>query len=98
MNGYLNHLASCDHWVRVEQLYINLAVWRTEDLVDPPEVLARVAKELIEQAVQRQADVTAAMAARLDEGIVSRLWKEQAAWRRARPDDWWSGIPPEWAW
>ncbi|MCC2642150.1 MAG: exported protein of unknown function [Nitrospira sp.] len=98
LDGYLEHLASTDQWVRVEQLYVNLATGRTEDLVDPPDVLARIAKELIQQAVQRQADVTAAMAARLDDTLVNRLWKEQTAWRQARPADWWSGAPPEWQW
>jgi len=98
LDGYLEHLATTDQWVRVEQLYVNLATGRTEDLVDPPDVLARIAKELIQQAVQRQADVTAAMAARLDETLVNRLWKEQTAWRQARPADWWSGVPPEWQW
>lgn len=98
LNGYLEHLAAADQWVRVEQLYLNLATGRPEDLVDPPEVLARIAKELIQQAVQRQADVTAAMAARLDEASVNRLWQEQTAWRQARPTDWWSGVPPEWRW
>ncbi len=98
LDGYLEHLATTDQWVRVEQLYVNLVTGRTEDLVDPPDVLARVAKELIQQAVQRQADVTAAMAARLDEALVKRLWQEQAAWRQARPADWWSGVPPQWQW
>lgn len=98
LNGYLEHLATNDQWVRVEQLYLNLATGRPEDLVDPPDVLARIAKELIHQAVQRQADVTAAMAARLDETLVTRLWQEQTAWRQAHPADWWSGVPPEWQW
>ena len=62
LDGYLEHLASTDQWVRVEQLYVNLVAGRREDLVDPPDVLARIAKELIQQAVQRQAEVTAAMA------------------------------------
>lgn len=98
LDGYLQHLANTDQWVRVEQLYVNLSTGRVEDLLDPPDVLARIAKEVIQQAVQRQADVTAAMAARLDESLVKRLWQEQTAWRQARPDDWWSGAPPEWQW
>lgn len=64
LDGYVAHLAGTDQWVRVEQLYLNLAAARTEDLLDPPDVLARIAKEVIQQAVQRQADVTAAMANR----------------------------------
>ncbi|MCW5798501.1 MAG: hypothetical protein LZF60_50098 [Nitrospira sp.] len=98
LDGYLQHLASTDQWVRVEQLYVNLSTGRVEDLLDPPDVLARIAKEVIQQAVQRQADVTAALAARLDEPLVKQLWQEQTAWRQARPDDWWSGAPPQWQW
>lgn len=98
LDGYLQHLASRDEWVRVEQLYLNLAAGRIEDLLDPPDVLARIAKEVIQQAVQRQADVTAAMAARLDEALVAQLWREQTAWRQARSADWWSAAPPQWQW
>lgn len=98
LDGYLQHLANTDQWVRVEQLYVNLSTGRVEDLLDPPDVLARIAKEVIQQSVQRQADVIAAMAARLDEALVKQLWQEQAAWRQARPDDWWSGVPPQWQW
>jgi hypothetical protein len=98
IQGYLDHLAATDQWVRVEQLYMNLAAWRTEDMVDPPDVLARIVKELIQQGAQRQADVTAAMADRLDRSVSARLWSEQAQWRKARSDDWWFGVPPEWAW
>ena len=48
-------------------------------------MLARIAKEVIQQAVQRQADVSAAMADRLIMHWVTQLWREQAAWRQARP-------------
>lgn len=98
LDGYLQHLANTDQWVRVEQVYLNLSTGRVEDLLDPPDVLARIAKELIQQAVQRQADVTAAMAARLDEPLVNQLWQEQTAWRQARPGEWWSAAPPQWQW
>ena len=98
LDGYLEHLANTDQWVRVEQLYLNLVTGRIEDLADPPDVLARIAKELIQQAVQRHADVTGAMASRLDESLAKRMWDEQAAWRKARPSDWWAGVPPEWRW
>lgn len=98
LDQYLNHLAQSDQWVTVELVYLNLASGRVEDLTDPPDVLARVAKEVIQQALQRQADVTAAMAKRLDGSLVLELWKQQAAWREARPIDWWFGVPPEWRW
>ena len=98
LDGYVQHLAATDQWVRVEQLSLNLSAGRVEDLLDSPDVLARIAKEVIQQAVQRQADVTAAMAARLDEGLVNVLWLEQDAWRKARPADWWSAAPLQWQW
>ncbi len=98
LDGYVEHLAGTDQWVRVEQLYLNLAAARTEDWLDPPDALARMAREIIQQAAQRQADVTAAMANRLDHTLVTQLWQEQTAWRQARPADWWAGVPPQWQW
>jgi len=98
LDAYAEFLAKTDRWVHVEQLYLNLATGRPEDLVDPPDVLARIAKEVIQSAAQKQADVTAAMASRLDDALVKRLWTQQTAWRKAHPDDWWFGVPPEWMW
>ncbi|MGC4096559.1 MAG: hypothetical protein QM706_05535 [Nitrospira sp.] len=98
LDGYLQHLANTDQWVRVEHLYVNLSAGGVEDVLDPPDVLARIAKEVIQQGAQRQADVTAALAARLDEPLVKQLWQQQTAWRQARPDDWWSAAPPQWQW
>lgn len=98
IDGYIEHLANTDRWVGIEQLYVNLTFQGPQDLVDPPEVLARIAKEIIQGSAQRQSDVTAAMAARLDEAAVARLWKQQKAWRVAKPDQWWAGVPPEWNW
>lgn len=98
IDGYLEAMAKADRWVAVEQLHLNLATQHVEDLTDPPDVLPRIAKELIQESVRRQSDVTAAMATRLDKATTERLWKQQAAWRTAHPDDWWSGIPKEWDW
>lgn len=98
LDRYLDHLARTDQWVAVELVYLNLAAGRIEDLADPPDVLARIAKEIVQQALQRQADITAAMAKKLDESAVLDLWKQQTAWRQAKPVDWWFGVPPEWSW
>lgn len=98
IDGYIEHLAKTDRWVGIEQLYVNFTFQGPQDLVDPPEVLARIAKEVMQGSVQRQSDVTAAMAARLDEAAVARLWKQQKAWRAEKPDRWWAGVPPEWNW
>jgi hypothetical protein len=98
IDGYLDHLSKTDRWVGVEQLYLNLATRQVEDLTDPPDVLARIAKEVMQGSVRQQSDVTAAMAARLDNAAVARLWKLQTAWRTAQPDNWWSGVPEGWNW
>ena len=98
LNGYLDHLATTEQWVKVEQLYVNLAFRDLDSLTNPPDILARIAKEIIHESADHQADVTAAMAARLDEAAVARLWKQQTAWRAAKPDSWWTGPPPEWGW
>jgi len=98
IDGYLNAMATADRWVAIEQLHLNLATKNVEDLTDPPDVLPRIAKELIQESVRRQSDVAAAMAARLDKATTERLWKQQAAWRTAHPDDWWRGVPEAWGW
>ena len=98
LDQYLDHLAKTDQWVTVELVYLNLASGRPEDLTDPPDVLARIAKEVVQQALQRQSDIAAAMAKRLDETGTRELWKQQTAWRQAKPTDWWFGVPAEWGW
>lgn len=98
LDAYAEFLAKTDQWVQMEQLYLNLATGRPEDLVDPPDVLARIAKEMIQSAAQKQSDINAAMATRLDDALVKRLWMQQTAWRKARPESWWLGVPPEWVW
>jgi hypothetical protein len=98
LNGYLDHLAKAEQWVKVEQLYVNLAFRDLDALTNPPDVLARMAKEIIHESADRQADVNAAMAARLNEASTARLWKQQTTWRAAKPESWWAGPPPEWKW
>ncbi len=98
IDGYLEHLAKTDQWLKVEQVYLNLASNKTEDLADPPSVMARIAKEMIQGSVRDQADVAAAMAVRLDKETVNRRWQEQTAWRTANPDSWWFGVPGAWGW
>jgi hypothetical protein len=98
LNGYLEHLAKTEQWVKVEQLYVNLAFRDLDALTNPPDILARIAKEIIYESANRQADASAAMAARLNEAATARLWRQQTAWRAARPDSWWTGPPPEWNW
>ena len=82
----------------MEHLSLNLVACRTEDLVDPPNVLARLAKELIRSAVQQQSDVTAALAICLDPAAVEPVWAQQTVWRTMRPDGWRFGVRPSWPW
>lgn len=96
IDAYLEHLSQEERWTAVEQLHLNLTYRETEDLVDPPGGLARMAKEMIQTSVRQQSDVSAAMAARLDKAESDRLWTEQAQWRTANPTAWWLGVPPSW--
>ncbi len=80
----------------VEHLYLNLAYRHTEDLVDPPGGLARMAKEMIQTSVRQQSDVSAAMAVRLNKAASDRLWQEQTQWRLAHPTTWWQAFPDAW--
>lgn len=96
IDAYLEHLSQEERWMAVEQLYLNLAYRDTEDLVDPPGGLARMAKEMIQTSVRQQSDVSAAMAARLDKVETDRLWIEQTEWRVENPKTWWQGLPRPW--
>jgi hypothetical protein len=98
LDAYVEALVKADQWVAMEHLYLNLTSGTPEDLVDPPNVLARIAKELIQSAARQQADVTAELATRLDAKVVARVWPQQTAWRKLKPEGWWMGVPPEWAW
>jgi tetratricopeptide (TPR) repeat protein len=96
IDAYLEHLSQQERWMAVEHLYLNLAYRDTEDLVDPPGGLARMAKEMIQTSVRQQSDVSAAMANRLDKAESDRLWREQAKWRAANPHTWWQSVPTTW--
>jgi len=96
IDAYLEHLSQEERWMAVEQLYLNLAYRDTEDLIDPPGGLARMAKEMIQSSVRQQSDVSAAMANRLDKAESNRLWVEQAQWRTMNPKTWWQGVPTAW--
>jgi len=98
LDAYVESLAKADHWVAMEHLSLNLSSGGPEDLLDPPNVLARMAKEMIQASARQQADVTAGLATRLDPAVVSSVWPQQTAWRKANPDGWWLSVPPEWPW
>ncbi|MGZ9190611.1 MAG: hypothetical protein ACXW39_11210 [Nitrospira sp.] len=96
IDAYLQQLSQDESWMAVEQLYLNLAYRHTEDLVDPPGGLARMAKEMIQTSVRQQSDLSAAMAVRLNKAESDRLWQEQAQWRKAHPTTWWRAFPDVW--
>ncbi|HRC25255.1 MAG: hypothetical protein WAU44_18010 [Nitrospira sp.] len=96
IDAYLEQLSKDESWTAVEQLYLNLAYRHTEDLVDPPGGLARMAKEMIQTSVRQQSDVSAAMAVRLNRVTADRLWQEQAQWRHTHPTEWWRAFPDSW--
>ena len=96
IDAYLDQLSQDESWMAVEQLYLNLAYRHTEDLVDPPGGLARMAKGMIQTSVRQQSDVSAAMAVRLDKAEADRLWQEQTQWRKAHPTTWWRAFPGVW--
>ena len=98
LDAYVQALAKADQWVAMEHLSLNLSSGGPEELLDPPNVLARMAKEMIQASARQQADVTAELATRLDPSLVTMVWPQQAAWRKAKPDGWWLGVPPEWPW
>ena len=85
IDAYLDYLSREERWTAVEQLHLNLAYRATEDLIDPPGGLTRMAKEMIQTSVRQQSDVSAAMAARIDKAEADRLWTEQTQWRVGNP-------------
>ncbi len=98
IDGYLAYLAKQEDYVKVEQLSLNLTAREVIDIIDPPNVMPRMAQELIHEGLRQQFDITAAMANRLNRSRTDELWMQQSAWRKAQPDSWWAGVPKEWQW
>lgn len=98
IDGYLGSLVKQEDYVRVEQLSLNLTAREIIDLIDPPNILPRMAQELIHEGIRQQFDVTAAMANRLSRTRTDVLWAEQTRWREANSDSWWAGVPEGWKW
>lgn len=98
IDGYLGSLAKQEDYVKVEQLALNLTARDILDLIDPPNVMPRMAQELIHEGIRQQFDVTAAMANRLSRTRTDELWAQQTRWRELKPDSWWTGTPEEWQW
>ena len=98
LDGYLERLSKRDEWVKVGQLSLSMVNRGTMDLVDPSDLLARMAKELLHEGIRQQYDLVAGMANRLDRTRADEIWLEVRAWEKARPDNWWAGVPESWKW
>ncbi len=98
LDGYLEWLAKRDEWVKVGQLALSMVDRGTLDLVDPPGLLDRMAKELLHEGVRQQYDLVAGLANRLDKPRVNQLWLEVQAWKKTHPENWWAGVPEQWQW
>ena len=98
IDGYLAYLAKQEDYVKVEQLSLNLTAREVIDIIDPPNVMPRMAQELIHEGLRQQFDITASMANRLNRARTDELWLQQAAWRESQPNSWWAGVPKEWPW
>jgi hypothetical protein len=98
IDSYLDSLAKQEDYVKVEQLALNLTAREMINLIDPPNVMPRMAQELIHEGIRQQFDVTAAMANRLSRTRTDELWAQQTLWREGKPDSWWTGVPDAWKW
>ena len=98
IDGYLAYLAKQEDYVKVEQLSLNLTAREVIDIIDPPNVMPRMAQELIHEGLRQQFDITASMANRLNRARTDELWLQQSAWRESQPNSWWAGVPKEWPW
>ncbi len=98
IDGYLAYLVKQEDYGKVEQLSLNLTAREVIDIIDPPNVMPRMAQELIHEGLRQQFDITASMANRLNRARTDELWVQQSAWRESQPDSWWSGVPLEWKW
>ena len=98
IDGYLAYLAKQEDYVKVEQLSLNLTAREVIDIIDPPNVMPRMAQELIHEGLRQQFDITASMANRLNRARTDELWLQQSAWRESQPNSWWAGVPMAWEW
>ncbi|MCA9472980.1 MAG: hypothetical protein MRJ96_16160 [Nitrospirales bacterium] len=98
IEGHLSALQKKDDWVKVGQIALNLTTRKLLDIIDPPNVMPRMAREMIHEGLRQQFDIASAMANRLDQERTTEMWAQQMRWREAHPDDWWTGVPEEWDW
>jgi hypothetical protein len=89
-------LARANQCAPVWHLCLNLAAGRTENLVDSPDVIARITKELISSAVQgNRCDGGVGNASEFC-GCGAYMGSENRVAEHA--DGWWCGVRPDWPW
>lgn len=98
IDGYLESLAKQDNWGEVGRLSLSMVNRGTMDLVDPPDMLSRMAKEILQEGLRQQFDIAAGMANRLNKSRSDEMWLDRAKWKEAHPENWWAGIPESWNW
>jgi len=98
IDGYQEWLAQQDKWGDVGRLAQSMVNRGAMELVDPPNTLSRMAKEILHEGLRVQFDIVSGMANRLDKARVDELWLERKAWEEAHPESWWAGVPESWNW
>lgn len=98
IDGYMEWLAEEDNWGEVGRLAMSMVNRGTMDLVDPPNTMSRMAKEILKEGLRQQFDIAAGMANRLNKPRADELWLERKAWEEAHPTTWWAGVPESWNW
>ncbi len=98
LDGYVEWLARRDEWVKVGQVALSLFTRGAMDLVDPPDMMPRMAKELLREGIRQHYDMVAGQANRLNKTRADRLWLEMRRWQTSHPDTWWAGVPEAWRW
>lgn len=98
IGGYQEWLAQQDKWSDVGRLGVSMVDRGTLELVDPPNTLSRMSKEILDEGLRVQFDIVAGMANRLDKSRVDQLWLERKTWEQENPKTWWSGVPVSWNW
>lgn len=98
IDGYMEWLAKQDNWGEVGRLSLSMVNRGTMDLVDPPDMLSRMAKEILKEGLRQQFDIAAGMANRLNKPRADELWLERKVWEETHPTTWWAGVPESWNW
>ena len=79
IDGYLAALVKQEDYVKVEQLSLNLTAREVIDIIDPPNVMPRMAQELIHEGLRQQFDIASAMGNRLNRVRTNELWLQQSS-------------------